>query len=161
VERRVTRARVGMFEGGHVKVALELAKEGAELLASKYQDPTSAAYGGLMLYRYGRLRDQADWVENLARDFEWLPDGRVLLSAMLAQSVNLRDQERGLETLLDVTKQPLMVFSEAFSLALKLLRRWPGNPWEAKRDERLETLAPFAARYDYESQLSTLRWRVG
>ena len=43
----------------------------------------AVALGGLTLHRYGRLRERQDWIENLARDFAWIPDGRILLAALL------------------------------------------------------------------------------
>lgn len=153
--RRVTRALHGMIESGKLGPAIELADHSAALLASKYQDPIGAAYGGLMLQRFGALDRHADWVENLARDFAWLPDGQILLAAVLAR----RDPARGLAALLDATRTPCTVFSDAFSLALSLLRRWPGD--DGRCEARLAELAPATARYDFSSPYATLRGAPG
>ena len=153
--RRVTRALHGMIESGKLGPAIELADHSAALLASKYQDPIGAAYGGLMLQRFGALDRHAAWVENLARDFAWLPDARILLASVLAK----RDPARGLAALLDATREPRTVFSDALSLALSLLRRWPGD--DGRCEARLAELAPAVARCDFSSPYSTLRAAPG
>ena len=82
-QRRVGRAVDGMLRHHEVMAGAELLDQAASLLLAKYSDPASAALGGLTLHRYGRLRERQDWIENLARDFAWIPDGRILLAALL------------------------------------------------------------------------------
>ncbi len=153
--RRVTNALRGMIDSGKLGAAIELADRSTELLAYKYSDPIAAAYGGLMLQRFGALDRHAAWIENLARDFAWLPDGRILLAAVLAR----REPARGREVLLDVTRSPFTVFSDAFSLAVSLLRRWPGD--DGRCEARLAELAPAIARCDFGATYSTLRAVLG
>jgi hypothetical protein len=95
-----------------------------ELLYDKYQDPTAAALGGLTLHRLGRLRERVSWIANLARDFRWLADGRILEIALHAQDEDAHERARWLEQLLEVAKMRPM-FADGYALLLDMLRRWP------------------------------------
>jgi hypothetical protein len=156
--RSVARALYLMMDSGRVGSAIELARDAAELLAAKYQDPVGAAYGGLLLHRFGILQDRASWVENLARDFAWLPDGRILLAALLERSVSHEERDRGLSALLDATVNLPTVFSEAFSLALSLLRRWRDKESTGRRHERLSSLRRLAGHFDFAASCSLVHW---
>lgn len=156
-ERRVVGALHAMVTTGKLGPGLALAKEASELLASKYSDPAGAAYGGLLLNRFGELRERTAWVENLAKDFPWLPDARILLAALLARSGDAEQRRRGLAALLDAVWIRPTVFSEALSLASTLLRRWPGGEREQERMEALGELAPLLARMDRTSTFTLVR----
>jgi len=117
---------------------------------AKYSDPASAALGGLTLHRYGRLRERQDWIENLARDFAWIPDGRILLAALLMNDRDDHDRARGLGLLVDATEsRPL--YTDGMALATDLLRRWPDPDRKDERAERLERLAAYACVTDWDS----------
>lgn len=156
--RRVAGALHGMLESGKIGPAIDLARQASELLAMKYADPIGAAYGGLTLHRFGLLDQRAAWVENLARDFAWLADGRILLAALLSRSAQAADRARGLRLLLALADAPLTVFGEAFSLALSLLRRWPDGELAAERAACLEALRGTIARFEFDGTFSTIRW---
>ncbi len=78
-ERTVANGLQNMLSAGYVLQAAGIAETAVELLRSKYSDPTGAALGGLILQKVGRIGQWIEWVENLARDFEWLPDGKNLI----------------------------------------------------------------------------------
>jgi hypothetical protein len=149
-QRRVGRAVDGMLRHHEVMAGAELLDQAASLLLAKYSDPASAALGGLTLHRYGRLRERQDWVENLARDFAWIPDGRILLAALLMHDRDARDRTRGLGLLLEATEaRPL--YTDGMALATDLLRRWPDADRTDERMERLERLAAYACVTDWDS----------
>jgi hypothetical protein len=149
-QRRVGRAVDGMLRHHEVMAGAELLDQAASLLLAKYSDPASAALGGLTLHRYGRLRERQDWIENLARDFAWIPDGRILLAALLMNDRDARDRDRGLGLLVDATEaRPL--YTDGMALATDLLRRWPDADRKDERAERLERLAAYACVTDWDS----------
>jgi hypothetical protein len=152
-ERRVASAVHGLIESGNVVHAVDLLESATELLASKYQDPAGAALGGLLLQRLGRLEPHAGWVENLARDFPWLADARILLAAVLR---NTSERDRGLDVLLSAARQPLL-FADALSLALALLRRWPDRARFAERQAAQAALADAAVDVDFSGVVLTQR----
>jgi hypothetical protein len=151
-QRRVGRALDGMLRHQEVGAGAELLDQAASLLLAKYSDPAAAALGGLTLHRFGRLRERQDWIENLARDFAWIPDGRILLAALLMNDTDERERVRGLGLLLDAT-QARPLYTDGMSLATDLLRRWPaeGETQAAERTERLERLAGYACVTDWDS----------
>lgn len=147
-KRRVANAVDGMERTGELVGGTAIMKQASELLLYKYQDPPGAALGGLTLHRIGQLEARTEWVENLARDFPWLRDGSILLAALLVKDEGLRP--RGLDALLDATRDRPM-FTDGLSLALDLLRRWPGDARHEERQARIETLAPLAAAADWQA----------
>lgn len=52
--------------------------EGMRILRDKMRDPEAAVVAGFFLLNHRRLDQRADWVENLASWFPWLPDALVL-----------------------------------------------------------------------------------
>lgn len=143
-ERMVASTLERMVEAGHVEQYSGLAEQGSEMLAEKYRDPVGAALGGLVLHRLSKLEHLQSWVENLARDFAWLPDGKVLLAALL----RYQEPARGLEVLLEAAERR-MVFSDGLSLTLELLRRWPDPASQTRREGILDSLS---------HQVSTTLW---
>lgn len=157
-ERRVTNALRGMVDSGKVGDAIALADDASALLASKYSDPIGAALGALILERFGQLGRHAAWVENLARDFAWLADGGIALAAVLSKHHERRHRDRGLAALFELDEQHLPIFSDAFSLALALLRSWPDSERRGECDRKLASLATTLARFDFDTTFSTMRW---
>jgi hypothetical protein len=147
-ERTVAATVLGMMRSGQILPGLKVASEATDLLSSKYSDPVGAALGGLLLHRLGRLGERRSWVENLARDFAWLPDGSVLLAALLSRSDNSRERRRGLAMLLGAAGKRMM-FADGFSLCLTLLRRWPDRSGAKERMKLLASLAETSASVDW------------
>jgi hypothetical protein len=148
-QRRVGRALDGLLRHNEVMVGGELLDEAAELLLGKYLDPAAATLGGLTLHRFGRLRERQRWVDNLARDFPWIPDGRILSAALLMNSTG-SDEQAGLDLLLAAAEaRPL--YTDGLALATDLLRRWPGTDRAAERTKRLEHLAAYSCVTDWDS----------
>jgi hypothetical protein len=126
-------------------------------LYQKYLDSAGAALGGLTLHAMGRLHERERWVENLARFAPWLPDSRILYAALLMNDADEGERRRGLEMLLAATfSRPL--YTDGLSLAMELLRRWPGDDLHEERTKRLEWLADLSATAEWDSiNLSTER----
>ena len=118
--RKVANALQNMLTSGYVIHAGNAAEEAVDLLRSKYSDPTGAALGAIILHKVGRLRKRTSWVRNLARDFDWLPDGKVFLAILTIDE----DKDEALEYALRASKQR-MLYTESHSLLLDILRRWP------------------------------------
>ncbi len=164
--RRVLIALRSRVERGMIGEASELARDATALLLEKYSDPVGAAFGALFLHRIKHLDAQADWVANLANGFPWLRDAQILRASLQARGsaaereeafARLRDGLIGFRVALFAGTVPYFLFSEAFSLALSLLRRWPAD--DEHRDEREELIlrfAPLANRYDYGSTFAQL-----
>jgi hypothetical protein len=121
-ERTVGNALQNMLGTGHFGQAAAMADKAIELFRSKYEDPTAAALGALVLQRAGRLDRFRSWVENLARDFPWLPDGKVLLAAQLVGTRSERERARALVAQASTQR---ILYTESYSILLGLLRRWP------------------------------------
>lgn len=148
--RRVSRMVDGLLRNSAIASGLDVLDAATELLLHKYSDPPGAALGGLTLHRLGRLPERRAWVENLARDFAWLPDGRVLLAALLLRDPAEAERQRGLSMLLDATtKRPL--YTDGLSLAMDLLRHWPDPPSHDLRRARLGALSEFSSHADWSS----------
>jgi hypothetical protein len=121
-ERTLANAMQNMLASGRYIEAAHVAEQAIDLLRSKYQDPTGAVLGALILQKVGRLQRLQSWIENLVRDFPWLPDAKVLLASLMVDEGNI---ENAVILLIQASKQR-MLLSESFSLLLDLLRRLPG-----------------------------------
>jgi hypothetical protein len=147
-ERTVANGLQNMMASGNMLNAADVANKAVELMRDKYSDPAGAALGALILSKVGRLERWAGWVENLARDFDWLPDGKVLQASLLCDKESSRS--RALDLLLKASTQR-MLFAENYSLLLDLLRRW-SRPTDPKaRQLAVSGLASQATYIDWES----------
>jgi hypothetical protein len=123
-ERVVANGLQNLLSSGYVIEAARVADSARDLLQGKYQDPTGAALGALLLNKVGRLAEYVPWLENLARDFPWLPDGKILLAHVHADGGEPSTED--LELAIEAAGQRIL-FAETYSLLLDLLRRWPGH----------------------------------
>lgn len=147
-ERTVANALQNILASGYLIDAADVASNALELLRDKYSDPTGAALGALILYKVGRLETWMSWMENLARDFDWLPDGKVLLARLLYN--NETDRERALELAMKASSQR-MLYGECYSLLLDMLRRWPRSIDRDNRRQAIDRLITQAADVDWDS----------
>ena len=147
-QRTVANALQNMLASDYLLQAARIADDAAELLSSKYQDPTGAALGALLLYKTGGLARFESWVANLAHSFEWLPDGKILLARL--QTDRERPSPQMLDLCLQAAKQrPL--FAECYALLLEMLRRWPGNEKAEARAQAMAQLSTFAPFVDADA----------
>lgn len=144
-QRTVANALQNMLASHHLLQAADVASSAITLLRDKYDDPTGAALGALLLYKTGRLAQFESWLENLARDFDWLPDGAILLARLRADrgppSVETLDR-----CLRAASQRPL--YAECHALLMDLLRRWPGGSRSEpgpKPEERAQAIARLSA----------------
>lgn len=149
-ERRVTRLVDGLVRHGEITAGAGALRQASELLSMKYSDPTGAVLGGLTLDRIGQLHTRSAWIENLARDFPWLPDGQVLLASLLRHAPSLKEQQRGLRLLLAAASE-LPLYTDGLSLLMELLRRWPDEATRDQRYDMLDKLADHSAYADWDS----------
>ena len=147
-ERTVANALQNMLSSGYVLRAADVADDAVDLLRYKYSDPTGAALGALVLHKVGRLEKRPSWVKNLARDFDWLPDGKVMLALLLQNDESTVNQ--ALELALQASEQR-MLYTESYSLLLDLLRRWPSDAGRADRKGAIGKLASLSPCVDWES----------
>jgi len=121
-ERIVANALQNMLASGNLSAAASMADQATMLLRDKYADPTGAALGAIILHKVGQLSRYEGWMENLARDFAWIPDGKILLATLLVE--RRVDLDRARLLALEAAKQRIL-YAESYSLLLDLLRRWP------------------------------------
>lgn len=139
--RTVASAMQHMLIERQLTHAANVAEAASDLLLYKYQDPVAAALGALVLHRIGRLGEHSVWVDNLARDFPWLPDGRILKAALLSAKADDAARDEAVELLLSCVDTRVL-FTDSYSLLLELLRRHQAKPSHATRcGEALEHLA--------------------
>lgn len=141
-QRMVASNLEGQLRSGAYADPTSFLDAAVELLYNKYQDPTAAALGGLTLHRLGRLRERVSWVANLARDFDWLADGRILEIALHASDEDAAERARWLAKLIEVARMRPM-FADGYALLLDLLRRWPDG---TGADLRASALADVTSR---------------
>jgi hypothetical protein len=153
-KRRVASTLEGLVKSADVVSTGTLFSNAEDVLFYKYRDPAAAALGALTLHRIGRLPEHAGWVENLARDFRWIADGRVVLAALLANNADRAERERGLAELLSAAPQrPL--FADGFALLLQLLRSWPDESSAEVRRAALSALPVDPATVDWSAMALT------
>jgi hypothetical protein len=81
-------------------------------------------------------------VSNLANGFQWLPDGKILLAAIMRGDRDEAVRQQGRALLIEASYQYPM-FTDALSLMVDLLRRWPGQS-DRERDECDERVRAFS-----------------
>jgi hypothetical protein len=151
-QRRVSAFMEGMRRSRNAEMAGSMLAEATEMLLWKYEDPTGATLGCMALLRLGVLSNRRDWVENLAESFGWIPDAQFLLASVLVDAGE--ELPRALDLLLEASSQrPLL--TDGLSLALDLLRNWPGDDPEAtraaERKAALGRLGELASWTDWDS----------
>ena len=149
-QRSVASTLEGVIRSGVLSNTISLLDQSSELLASKYRDPAAAALGALTLHRLGHLAERSGWVENLARDFSWIPDAGVVLAAVLSTHKDPYERARGLDALIGASTRRLM-FTDGLSLAANLLWRWPDEIDHAKRADAFAAVNALAAHADLDS----------
>jgi hypothetical protein len=144
--------------------AAKVAEAASDLLLYKYQDPVAAALGALVLYRIGRLGEHAAWVDNLARDFPWLPDGRILKAALLFAKADDASGDEAVELLLSCIgdrasyKEERVLFTDSYSLLIEGLRRYRAKPrYAARCGPALEQLADTYPHVEWDLPTFTVR----
>jgi hypothetical protein len=150
-ERTVASGLQKMLGAGYVFEASQVSEQAVELLRDKYDDPPGAALGALLLQKVGLLGRWQDWLQNLAQDFAWLPDGKILLVQL--HVANGTAGEKDLAMACEAAGQRILL-AETYSLLLDVLRRWPVGR-KTRRTPRhqaaIDCLASKAAYLDRDS----------
>jgi len=154
MQRAVATMVDGLLTNEGVVQGMGTLERATQLLYEKYSDAPAAALGGLTLQRLGRLGERLSWVENLARDFPWIADGRILLAAALAHSDDPADNQRGLDVLMS-TEADRPMFADGHGLRLQLLRRWPGDGARPSRAKMLKRVLRDTGTVDWSSAVLT------
>lgn len=147
-ERTVANAFQNMLASGQLLHAARMADDAVELLRDKYSDPTGAVLGALILQKFGRLAKLESWVDNLARDFAWIPDGKILLATLKVSKRT--DLDTALQLAIDASKQR-MLYTESYSILLDMLRRWPRESDRTIRYDAMADLASHSPFIDWDS----------
>ena len=155
-ERTVSSTLQHMLATHRLMSAADVARKATRLLCGKYKDPTGAALGAVVLHKMDALGEYEGWLKNLADDFAWLPDGRVLLASFRARKEATRDD--ALEMLLQQSGKQMM-FTECLSMAVDLLRRWPGGARKGDRAAARRALGQITTRTDWEATTVTFEHR--
>jgi hypothetical protein len=157
--RRRGRALLALMATGKVDLALAVAKAACERLASEHADPVCAVYGALLLERCEPPAQRPPWIEPLMNECAWLSDAKILHAALLSRSSEPDERRLGHALLLETTRTPSMLFADSFSLAIKLLRRWPiADAGSDERRARLSALAGTSARLAFEHAFTSVAW---
>lgn len=156
-QRTVASALLNMLDSNQIIRAADVAKEATELLRGKYSDPVGAVLGSLILNKVGLLGDRISWLENLAKDFKWIPDGSVLLAYQL--SIDKDEDDRALDLLLSTVNKRMM-FTECYSLMVNLLRRWPSEAGKEIRSEALKSISADLAAVDWNLSIYSTNVRT-
>ena len=133
--RTVANAMQNMLASSELLSARELAGTATDLLQSKYQDPTGATLGALVLHKFGLLEQRLSWLENLARDFSWIPDAKILLASEMVRGIEATEDSRkkAFRLTMQASEQRIL-FTECHSILLDLLRRsFKGRDEDARR----------------------------
>jgi hypothetical protein len=96
-------------------------EEAQGLLYGKVSNPIGAAAGAYVLLRLGESERMHDWAENLARWFEWLPDGAVVAGERAA---TVGAHREALEMFLKTEERGLPMFTDGLSILVSRLRRY-------------------------------------
>lgn len=123
---RVAALATQYLAAGDVREAAQVitGREAQDLLYGKVANPLGAAAGGYVLLRLGELERAHDWTDNLARWFEWLPDGAIIAGEKAAR---LGSHREALGWLLKVERRGLPVFTDGFSMLVSRLRQYRRN----------------------------------
>jgi hypothetical protein len=151
-QRDLITVMIGLLRHNTAYSAVGLMDTATDTLYEKYKDPAGAALGGLTLHNMGRLSERQSWIENLATDFRWLPDGQILCAALLTTSTDTTERNRGWFMLLSAADmRPL--YTDGLSLAMELLRHWPdAHPEHGERVKKaLQRLGSLAAHAEWDS----------
>jgi hypothetical protein len=148
--RTISRAVEGLMRHRTAGEAGYMFDQAAHLLLHKYSDPAGATLGALALHSMGRLGERDSWVQNLADDFPWIPDGQIVHAALLAHSHDSKARLNGLTRLVNACRRRPM-YTDGLSLGMELLRHWPDDAMEDERHKCLEGLADLAAYADWHS----------
>jgi hypothetical protein len=109
------------LQSGNLPNAAIIGAEAEGLLRHKRLDAFGAALGGYALLRLADLERLHDWPANLARWFQWLPDGAIIAGEQAALSA---DHKTAVEYFCAAARRGLPVFTDGFSLLASRLREY-------------------------------------
>ncbi len=151
--RIVSTAILNMVESGQLTHATLAAEQTAEdMLCEKYSDPVGAALGALIMFRAGSLSQRKAWLKNLTRDFDWLPEGKILFAALPHE---LPCEERA-DLLLRACKQRPM-FTESYSILFETLRGWASDHRRGEIRDAVDAMARTLSDVDWNAFTFTVR----
>ena len=147
-ERVVANAFMNMLASGQLRHAADMADGAVELFRQKYNDPTGATLGALILHKVDRLENYMEWIENIVRDFGWIPDCKILLASIFVKK--RKHLDRAWELAQEASQQR-MLYAESYSILLDLLRRWPRENRSPSHEGAVAELARHSPHIDWDS----------
>jgi len=116
--------------GGMPERVGAIADLGRTMLLEKRQHPLAAALGAYALLRLGETERMRDWPMNLARWYEWLPDGEIVAGELVHRR---GDVAAALDRFVEAVRRGPPVFTDGLSILTARLRSF------VKREEFADT----------------------
>lgn len=160
---------LAFLQRGDSRTTMAILEQANEALFKKFDNPLAAVAGGLALINARRWNVNQDsalarvsqwsaWLDNLAYQFPWIPDGAILKAwDELLGSEGDRDAARA--SLLDAFGRGIPYYSACFKLLLDGLRavRWQDETAIEQVDKALLALEPVSLRIDPQQVFTTIR----
>ncbi len=137
-----------LLSSGYILNAAQEAAFAEQLLFDKYADPVGAVLGGIIMHKIGTLSARSNWVENLVDRFDWLNDGKVLQAIIMLEH---QDDPKKIFSLLSEASKKRMMFTEAYSLFINILRHWSWSEYKDECNEILNSLARTTSSLKWDS----------
>lgn len=135
--------------GGMPERITAIADLGRTMLLEKRQHPLAAALGAYALLRLGETERMRNWPANLARWYEWLPDGEVITGELLLRR---GDVAEALDRFVEAVRRGPPVFTDGLSILTARLRSLVKRQEHADRAaEALDKVLEWASYADLSS----------
>lgn len=142
--RTIASSMEQMLDSGRIFYASQVALNSMKALLDRYPDPTGALLGVIALFKVGRLYPHKKWLQDFNSRYEWLPDGKIFLALILAESEN---DERSAIELIKVAAHQKILYSDSFSVLLSLIRTLPVERSQFEAIFNMAALIDWRSRY--------------
>ncbi|KFE57423.1 hypothetical protein [Pseudomonas syringae] len=151
--RTIASSMEQMLDSGRIFYASQVAFNSMKALLDRYPDPTGAMLGVIALFKVGQLYLHKHWLQEFNNRYEWLPDGKIFLALILAESEN---DERSAIELIKIAAHQKILYSDSFSVLLSLIRTLPVEKSQFESIFNMATLIDWRSRYLCYSESSDL-----
>jgi hypothetical protein len=142
--RTIASSMEQMLDLGRIFYASQVAGYSMSALLDRYPDPTGALLGVTALFKVGLLYKHKAWLQEFNERYDWLPDGKIFLAALLYESKE--DEITAVELIKSAAKQKIL-YSDSLSILLKLIRALPVEPSEFKSTMNMAPFIDWRSRY--------------
>lgn len=152
-------ALLGYLRTGRIEEGDQIVRRAEDLLFGKLEDPIAAAIAGYFLLRAGELEALRRWGPNLARFFEWLPDGAVVDGWQRIHAARVADTDElydaGREQFLLAASRGVPIYTEGLRLLIDGLMLFASD--DAECAAALQALSAYADTVDWSEATVTFR----